>query len=160
VLNGRYLHKFTGIEFDLPPGCSVQGTVPSSDNGEIAILFHADFPDVYAAVWMVRDRIPLAKIAARLPTAIPEKINQRKDFEKYAIRPGSVDSTWISEAPSTAGDCRLRAEGPPDVGNADVDLHRAKSRTFLAPEPKHARCQLSKPTSTRSSIPPIFRRRA
>jgi hypothetical protein len=78
----------------LPDG-AFSAPSPSSDNGEIATLFQANFPDSDAAVWMIPQRILLAKIPALLQAAIPEKLKERRDFAKYAIRPGSVDSTWI-----------------------------------------------------------------
>jgi hypothetical protein len=95
VINGRYYHELTRIEFDVPPGWCVRNTSPSADNGEIATLFHANPPEAYAGVWMLPDRITLTKIPTRLQAAIPEKIKQRSAFANYTIRPESIDSTWI-----------------------------------------------------------------
>jgi hypothetical protein len=95
VKDGRYRHNGILVRFDVPPGWCVQGTQPSQDGGEIAVLVNSNFPRVYAAVWMVRDKIPFAQIATRLQAAIPEVVGKRAGFEGYAIRPGSVESLWI-----------------------------------------------------------------
>jgi hypothetical protein len=95
VLNGRYHHHLTGIEFVLPPGWCVLGTSPSTSNGETALLYNSDFSNADASVWMIRERTPLANISDQLQAAIPEKLKERAGFAKYTIRPGSVDSTWI-----------------------------------------------------------------
>jgi hypothetical protein len=94
VRNGRYRHNLTLVRFDVPPGWCLRGT-QLSDGGAIAVLVDANYKDVYAAVWMMRDKTPVAQIPARLQVAISDLVAKRASFQGYAIRPGSVESPWI-----------------------------------------------------------------
>ena len=96
VLNGRYHHNITSVEFDLPPGWSHRDTGLSSDNGQMAILSDASFKDAFVGVWMIRDHIRPENITARLRLAIPEKVRQRIGFRNYAMRPESIQLTTIN----------------------------------------------------------------
>ena len=95
IKDGRYRHNVILVRFDVPPGWCLRGTQPSNDGGEIAVLLDSSFPEIYAAVWMRRDKTPLAQIPARLQGAIADLVKQRSDLHGYAIRPGSVESPWI-----------------------------------------------------------------
>ena len=95
IKNGRYRHNVILVGFGVPPGWCLRGTQPSNDGGEIAVLLDSSFPEIYAAIWMRRDKIPLAQIPARLQGAIADLVKQRSDLHGYAIRPGSVESPWI-----------------------------------------------------------------
>jgi hypothetical protein len=57
--DGRFRHRLTLMRFDVTPGWCVRGTQPP-DGGAIAVLVNSDFPHVYAAVWMGRDKTPLS----------------------------------------------------------------------------------------------------
>lgn len=94
VKEGRYRHNRTLVRFDVPPGWCLRGT-QLSDGGAIAVLVNQDFQRVYAAVWMIKDKIPLVQIPTRLQDAIADLVKQRADFQGYAVRPGSVESPWI-----------------------------------------------------------------
>ncbi|HEY6393412.1 MAG TPA: hypothetical protein VIX89_19170 [Bryobacteraceae bacterium] len=96
VLNNRYHHNITGVEFDLPPGWSHRITDMSSDNGQMAILSEAYFSDAFIGVWMIQEQIRPENITARLRLAIPEKIRQRDSFHNYAMRTESIQLTTIN----------------------------------------------------------------
>ena len=110
----------TFVKFDVPPGWCVRGTQLSPDGGAdaikpgaIAVLAHADFKSVYAAAWMIRDKIPPAEIPARLDSAIREVVGQRSGFQGYAIRPGSLESPWIGGRKALRATADYEASGQP-----------------------------------------------
>jgi hypothetical protein len=102
VENGRYRHRWSGIEFSVPPGWDVGETGPSSDHGEQVALIHEE-SDVIMSVWMIREATPAAMIPQRLESAPGEKVRQRRNgyvipgFEAktYDIPPHSVQRLWI-----------------------------------------------------------------
>jgi hypothetical protein len=52
VKSGRYKNARSQVQFDLPSDWTVEGTHPSFDNGDIAILINSSFVGAYAEVWM------------------------------------------------------------------------------------------------------------
>jgi hypothetical protein len=96
VRTGRYRHNGAQVQFDLPSDWTVEGTHPSVDNGDIAILKHSPFEGAYAAVWMVREKIRAAGISSGFSMQLPETVAQRMLLQGYKVRPESVQQTWIS----------------------------------------------------------------
>ena len=96
VKSGRYRNGSTSVEFDLPSDWTVEGTHPSTDNGEIAILKHSPFEGAIAGVWMVRHTIRAEEISKRLLAVLPETVTQRSGLQGYSVRPESVQQRWIS----------------------------------------------------------------
>jgi len=94
VLNNRYHHNITGVEFDIPPGWSHRGTGLSSGNGQMAILSDPSFNDAFVGVWMIQENIRPENITARLRLAVPEKVRQRDGFRNYTME--SVQLTTIN----------------------------------------------------------------
>jgi tetratricopeptide (TPR) repeat protein len=95
VQNLRYHHIATNVEFSLPAGWSVDGTVPSSDDGEMVDLSDQVSKVPFAAVWLKPDPIPAATVGDSLRGAIPQKISQRRGYKNYQIRPESVHSRTV-----------------------------------------------------------------
>jgi hypothetical protein len=52
--SGRYKSNVARVQFDLPSDWTLEGTHPSFDNGEVAILTNSSFVGAYAGVWMSR----------------------------------------------------------------------------------------------------------
>jgi len=72
VRSGRYRNRSTRVEFDLPSDWTVEGTHPSFDNGDVAILKYSPFEGAVAGVWMTRVKVDTAEISKKLLAAFPE----------------------------------------------------------------------------------------
>jgi hypothetical protein len=83
VVRGVYLHRRTGIAFEVPTGWKVEGTYPSSDNGEQVYINipHAGPSRLpaQASVWMIQFPAPIdeATIDQLLDDAAGFKARQR-----------------------------------------------------------------------------------
>jgi len=104
VQNGRYHHNLTGVEFQVPPDWKVQGTMPSSDDGEMVGLSDSVFPSANANVWMIQENIAAADIPARLKGAVDEKIRQRHggygNYPDWQPRPGTIQMRVVGGKPA------------------------------------------------------------
>jgi hypothetical protein len=96
VRSSRYRNNKTRVEFDLPSDWTVEGTHPSIDNGDVAILLRSPLEGATAGVWMVRHKISAAEVSQRLLAALPDTVAQRAGLQCYSVRPESVQQTWIS----------------------------------------------------------------
>jgi hypothetical protein len=102
VENGRYRHRWSGIEFDVPQGWEAGVTGPSSDFGEQVALTHRE-SNVSMSVWMIKEETPADMVAVRLEGAPAEKVRQRHGGYlvpgmvqgTYQIPPHTVQSMWI-----------------------------------------------------------------
>ena len=66
TFDGRtYRHTLTGLTFDVPPGWRVEGTGPSSDNGEMVTLFSAT-RGARISVWMIPETNNAGSIEEKL----------------------------------------------------------------------------------------------
>jgi hypothetical protein len=91
--NGRF--AALGVQFELPAGWSVRATRPATVGGDVAVLQNSQFQGLTAAVWICRQNINSSEISDQLAKMPAEIVAQRPDLSHYAIRAGSLQSTWI-----------------------------------------------------------------
>jgi hypothetical protein len=96
VQNGRYHHDPTGLEFNLPPGFSVQETDNYMNDGWQAILTDSENHNARVAVWMAKRSFPASVVPTILARQVPAKIARRKRLTGYEIPAESIQKTSIN----------------------------------------------------------------
>jgi len=106
--NGVYHHEKTGVQFTVPLDWTIEGTVPSSDGGEMALLRSAETP-IVLSVWMIRtEATPEARsardVADRYRHVIGMKIRQRFDsgLRDYWVPADTIQEKLIGGKPALA----------------------------------------------------------
>jgi hypothetical protein len=101
ITNGRYRHRETGIQFDLPAGWIAGQTRPSSDDGQMVTL-RDPASGMAISVWMVSEQETVESATAKL--ALAPALQRRQRLGVYAIfgaRPGSYTLTEERIQPRT-----------------------------------------------------------
>ena len=97
-LSGRtYRHIATGLSMELPAGWRLEGTSPSSDNGEMASFESVD-PVTVVNVWMISEPNDWDGINRRLDASPGLKAKSRIENWRlldYRLREGSTQRTTI-----------------------------------------------------------------
>ncbi len=94
VAGRLYRHTWTGVTFEIPEGWKVLDTVPSSDNGEMALLLAAD-PAADVNVWLIPEKNDADSINTKLNESPRLKAKAREGLEGYRLREGSVQRVYI-----------------------------------------------------------------
>jgi hypothetical protein len=96
TFDGRtYRHTWSSMTFAVPEGWKLNATVPSSDNGEMAIFSSNDLAaDIQ--VWMIKEKTPRDSVSTRLDNAPILKLRSRtNEFDDYRLREGSVQRVFV-----------------------------------------------------------------
>lgn len=102
IVDGRYRHVTSGIEFTVPTGWTVGDTGPSSDSGEMVSL--GDRLSVFTmSVWMIRRPISPETVLTELAGAPANKLHQRgggynipgASMETYRLRGDSIRTVFV-----------------------------------------------------------------
>jgi hypothetical protein len=96
TFDGRtYRHSWSAMTFAVPEGWKLNATVPSSDNGEMAIFYSKDL-GAEIQVWMIKEKTPRDKVNTRLDNAPVLKLQSRTtEFEDYRFREGSIQRVFV-----------------------------------------------------------------
>lgn len=91
----RYRHTRTRSSFSLPARWVVQGTHPSSDDGEMA-SFIAVEPEAVVSVWMIPEVNDAPSIDQKLDGSPAMKLTARRHRPNYQFRPDSIQRLVIN----------------------------------------------------------------
>lgn len=92
----RYRHHGTDLSLMLPNGWRLRGTMPSSDNGDMA-MFSTIAPSASISLWLIRESNDAAAIHQRLDASPRNKeLARRGSYPEYRLRPDSIQRTIVN----------------------------------------------------------------
>lgn len=96
TFDGRtYRHMRTGLTIDLPPGWNVDGTRPSSDDGDRAEFVSAD-SNLNVRLWMIPEKNDLASLNRKLDESPVKKQESFGGPDQFRLREGSIQRAVIN----------------------------------------------------------------
>ena len=96
LVGGTYRHTRTGLSFSLPRHWVVQGTNPSSDDGEMVRITAVE-PEADVAVWMIPEGNDAQSIEQKLDGSPAMKlVSRRAGYHNYRYRPDSIQRLTIN----------------------------------------------------------------
>lgn len=93
---GRYHHNLTGVEFTVPPDWSIIGDDSAEDGLQMVGLTDFKSWPPNAAVWLKPHDVAAADIPKLLHQQMDLKVRKRIAFDKYTIRPESIQTRVIA----------------------------------------------------------------
>jgi hypothetical protein len=144
TFDGRtYRHKLTGLTFDVPAGWTVEGTGPSSDNGEMVRL-SSKMPEASINVWLIPEKNNAASIEEKLNRSPVAKWKSREGLLGYRLRDGSVQRVMINGERAMVATADYGNEQEPNVEYMTW-IYTENTHTFFFAHVGAAQADLLKP---------------